>query len=272
MWRGSIRSSCSACPAPVLPSVHRQRMRQLPRGLAAHPGAHLGPGGITEPIEFLFAFTAPLAVSGPCPADRAVARHLQRARHPGGQLLLRRAAGSGAELRLRGTQFWLIPGIPVLRHLCPGLLPAAGTPLSLPSKPIAEEHPRLATVAPRSPDAGDPVPQDAGGMDNLGHERLPDPPQPAGADMALVDQSRLARLGCLLDPAQRASAGAGAGPHAGPSSKGRSHAGGAPVGPARSRTQSGAPSQHQLIRRTEDARPRSPSGCAGRGQMLRLGR
>ena len=95
--------------------------------------------------------------------------------------------------------FWLIPGIlffVIYALLFSRLLEHA--PSNLPGKPIAEELPQLATVAPRTPDAGHPVPQDAGGMDNLQAmsvclTRL----SLRVREMALVDQSCLARLGCL---------------------------------------------------------------------------
>ena len=70
--------SCSACPVPVSPSGSIASGCGSCRRAAAHLALTLALVGITEPIEFLFAFTA-LAVPGPRPADRTVARHLQRA-------------------------------------------------------------------------------------------------------------------------------------------------------------------------------------------------
>ena len=182
--------------------LHRQRMQRLPQGglllTLALTSALLG---ITEPIEFLFAFTAPwlfLAHALLTGLSLAICSGLGiqvGSYFSAGLLDLVLSYGSGEH------SFWLIPlGIlffVIYALVFSRLLEYA--PLSLPSKPIAEDLPQLAAVAPTDPQMlAIQYLKMLGGMDNLQAmsvclTRL----SLRVREMALVDQSRLARLGCL---------------------------------------------------------------------------
>ena len=182
--------------------LHRQRMRRLPQGgLLLTLALTSALVGITEPIEFLFAFTAPwlfLAHALLTGLSLAICSGLGiqvGSYFSAGLLDLVLSYGSGEH------SFWLIPlGIlffVIYALVFSRLLEYA--PLSLPSKPIAEELPQLATVAPTDPQMlAIQYLKMLGGMDNLQAmsvclTRL----SLRVREMALVDQSRLARLGCL---------------------------------------------------------------------------
>ena len=182
--------------------LHRQRMRRLPQGgLLLTLALTSALVGITEPIEFLFAFTAPwlfLAHALLTGLSLAICSGLGiqvGSYFSAGLLDLVLSYGSGEH------SFWLIPlGIlffVIYALVFSRLLEYA--PLSLPSKPIAEDLPQLAAVAPTDPQMlAIQYLKMLGGMDNLQAmsvclTRL----SLRVREMALVDQSRLARLGCL---------------------------------------------------------------------------
>ncbi|MBS4718785.1 PTS transporter subunit EIIC [Aeromonas caviae] len=182
--------------------IHRQRMQQLPQGgLLLTLALTSALVGITEPIEFLFAFTAPwlfLAHALLTGLSLAICSGLDiqvGSYFSAGLLDLVLSYHAGLH------SFWLIPlGIlffVVYALLFSRLLEHA--PLSLPGKPMAEDLSRLATVAPTDPQMlAIQYLKMLGGMDNLQAmsvclTRL----SLRVRDMALVDQSCLARLGCL---------------------------------------------------------------------------
>ncbi|QSE74349.1 PTS transporter subunit EIIC [Aeromonas media] len=182
--------------------LHRQRMRRLPQGgLLLTLALTSALVGITEPIEFLFAFTAPwlfLAHALLTGLSLAICSGLGiqvGSYFSAGLLDLVLSYGSGEH------SFWLIP-VGILFFVTYTLLfyqLLERAPLSLPSKPIAKEHPRLASVAPSDPQMlAIQYLKMLGGMDNLQAmsvclTRL----SLRVREMTLVDQSRLARLGCL---------------------------------------------------------------------------
>ena len=182
--------------------LHRQRMQRLPQGglllTLALTSALLG---ITEPIEFLFAFTAPwlfLAHALLTGLSLAICSGLGiqvGSYFSAGLLDLVLSYQSGEH------SFWLIP-VGILFFVAYTLLfyqLLERAPLSLPSKPIANEHPRLANGAPSDPQMlAIQYLKALGGMDNLQAmsvclTRL----SLRVCDIALVDQSRLPGLGCL---------------------------------------------------------------------------
>ena len=182
--------------------LHRQRMRRLPQGgLLLTLALTSALVGITEPIEFLFAFTAPwlfLAHALLTGLSLAIcsALGIQVGSYFSAGLLdlvLSYHAGEHS--------FWLIP-VGILFFVTYTLLfyqLLERAPLSLPSKPIAPEHPRLASVAPSDPQMlAIQYLKVLGGMDNLQAmsvclTRL----SLRVRDISLVDQSRLLGLGCL---------------------------------------------------------------------------
>ena len=182
--------------------LHRQRMQRLPQGglllTLALPSALVG---ITEPIEFLFAFTAPwlfLAHALMTGLSLAVCSALGikvGSYFSAGLLDLVLSYQAGEH------SFWLIP-VGILFFVAYTLLfyqLLERAPLSMPSKPIAVEHPRLASVAPSDPQMlAIQYLKVLGGMDNLVAmsvciTRL----SLRVRDISLVDQSRLLGLGCL---------------------------------------------------------------------------
>ena len=229
--------------------LHRQRMRRLPQGgLLLTLALTSALVGITEPIEFLFAFTAPwlfLAHALLTGLSLAICSGLGiqvGSYFSAGLLDLVLSYGSGEH------SFWAHSP----RAYCssssmpwssPGCLNTP--PLSLPSKPIAEDLPQLAAVAPTDPQMlAIQYLKMLGGMDNLQAmsvclTRL----SLRVREMTLVDQSRLARLGCLswivLNDHQLVLV---LGPNAGLIEGADPHAGRAPVGPPRPRARSGPPS------------------------------
>lgn len=182
--------------------LHRQRMRQVPQGgLLLSLALTSALVGITEPIEFLFAFTAPwlfLAHALLTGLSLAIcsALGIQVGTYfSAGLLDMVLSYSSGHH------SFWLIP-LGILFFVLYALLFSRlleHTPLSLPGKPIAEDLPQLATVAPTDPQMlAIQYLKTLGGMDNLQAmnvclTRL----SLRVREMALVDQSCLARLGCL---------------------------------------------------------------------------
>lgn len=109
--------------------------------------------GITEPIEFLFAFTAPwlflahALLTGLSLATCSALGIKVGSYFSAGLLDLVLSYHAGEH------SFWLIP-VGILFFVAYTLLfyqLLERTPLSLPSKPIAPEHPRLANVAPSDP-------------------------------------------------------------------------------------------------------------------------
>ena len=182
--------------------LHRQRMQRLPQGgLLLTLALTSALVGITEPIEFLFAFTAPwlfLAHALLTGLSLAICSALGiqvGSYFSAGLLDLVLSYQSGEH------SFWLIP-VGILFFFAYTLLfyqLLERAPLSLPSKPIAKEHPRLASVAPSDPQMlAIQYLKVLGGMDNLQAmsvclTRL----SLRVRDIALVDQSRLLGLGCL---------------------------------------------------------------------------
>ncbi|ENY72655.1 pts system N-acetylglucosamine-specific eiicba component [Aeromonas diversa CDC 2478-85] len=213
--------------------------------------------GITEPIEFLFAFTAPrlfLAHALLTGFSLALCKMIGievGSYFSAGLLDLLLCAPSGV------NAFWLIP-IGILFFVVYALtfwLLLGGEKLCQ----LTPRGPCHGGLRPRggSSDAGHSIPQGPGGARQpASHQRLPDPAQPAGREHGAgrSEPATPARLP-LLDGHQRASTGTGAGPqrraHRGPDP----HAGRAPVGsprqppgPPRSgvRTGEGEPLLHPL--------------------------
>ncbi|MFB2865846.1 PTS transporter subunit EIIC [Aeromonas sp. MdU4] len=182
--------------------LHRQRMQRLPQGgLLLTLALTSALVGITEPIEFLFAFTAPwlfLAHALLTGLSLAVCSGLGikvGSYFSAGLLDLVLSYQSGEH------SFWLIP-VGILFFVAYTLLfyqLLERAPLSMPSKPIAKEHPRLASVAPSDPQMlAIQYLKVLGGMDNLQAmsvclTRL----SLRVRDISLVEQSRLLGLGCL---------------------------------------------------------------------------
>ncbi|MGL5324152.1 MAG: PTS transporter subunit EIIC [Aeromonas sp.] len=182
--------------------LHRQRMQRLPQGgLLLTLALTSALVGITEPIEFLFAFTAPwlfLAHALMTGLSLAVCSALGikvGSYFSAGLLDLVLSYQAGEH------SFWLIP-VGILFFVAYTLLfyqLLERAPLSMPSKPIAVEHPRLASVAPTDPQMlAIQYLKVLGGMDNLQAmsvclTRL----SLRVRDISLVDESRLLGLGCL---------------------------------------------------------------------------
>ena len=182
--------------------LHRQRMQRLPQGgLLLTLALTSALVGITEPIEFLFAFTAPwlfLAHALMTGLSLAVCSALGikvGSYFSAGLLDLVLSYQAGEH------SFWLIP-VGILFFVAYSLLfyqLLERAPLSMPSKPIAVEHPRLASVAPSDPQMlAIQYLKVLGGMDNLQAmsvclTRL----SLRVRDISLVDESRLLGLGCL---------------------------------------------------------------------------
>lgn len=182
--------------------LHRKRLRRLPQGgLLLTLALTSSLVGITEPIEFLFAFTAPwlfLAHALLTGLSLAICSGLGikvGTYFSAGLLDLVLSYSSGEH------SFWLIP-LGILFFVAYALLFSqllAHSPLSLPSKPLAEELPQLARVAPTDPQMlAIQYLKVLGGMDNLQAmsvclTRL----SLRVRDMTLVDQLRLTGLGCL---------------------------------------------------------------------------
>lgn len=182
--------------------LHRLRMQRLPQGgLLLTLALTSALMGITEPIEFLFAFTAPwlfLAHALLTGASLAICSALGiklGSYFSAGLLDLVLGYSSGEH------SFWLIP-LGILFFVAYTLIFSLlldHAPLSLPSKPLAKELPRLASVAPTDPQMlAIQYLKVLGGMDNLQAmsvclTRL----SLRVRDMALVDQARLTELGCL---------------------------------------------------------------------------
>lgn len=182
--------------------LHRQRMQRLPQGgLLLTLALTSALVGITEPIEFLFAFTAPwlfLAHALLTGLSLAICSGLGikvGSYFSAGLLDLVLSYSTGEH------SFWLIP-LGILFFVAYALLFSQlleHAPLSLPSRPLAEELPRLASVAPTDPQMlAIQYLKVLGGMDNLQAmsvclTRL----SLRVRDMALVDQLRLTSLGCL---------------------------------------------------------------------------
>lgn len=182
--------------------LHRQRMRRLPQGgLLLTLALTSALVGITEPIEFLFAFTALwlfLAHALMTGLSLAVCSSLGikvGSYFSAGLLDLVLSYQTGEH------SFWLIP-VGILFFVAYTLLfyqLLERSPLSMPSKPIAREHSRLASVAPSDPQMlAIQYLKVLGGMDNLQAmsvclTRL----SLRVRDIELVDQSRFLELGCL---------------------------------------------------------------------------
>lgn len=182
--------------------LHRKRMQRLPQGgLLLTLALTSALVGITEPIEFLFAFTAPwlfLAHALLTGLSLAICSGLGikvGSYFSAGLLDLVLSYSTGEH------SFWLIP-LGILFFVAYALLFTqllAHSPLSLPSKPLAEELPQLASVAPTDPQMlAIQYLKVLGGMDNLQAmsvclTRL----SLRVSDMTLVDQSRLTALGSL---------------------------------------------------------------------------
>lgn len=182
--------------------LHRQRMQRLPQGgLLLTLALTSALVGITEPIEFLFAFTAPwlfLAHALMTGLSLAVCSALGikvGSYFSAGLLDLVLSYQAGEH------SFWLIP-VGILFFVAYTLLfyqLLERAPLSMPSKPIAKEHPRLASVVPTDPQMlAIQYLKVLGGMDNLQAmsvclTRL----SLRVRDISRVDQSRLLELGCL---------------------------------------------------------------------------
>lgn len=182
--------------------LHRQRMQRLPQGgLLLTLALTSALVGITEPIEFLFAFTAPwlfLAHALLTGLSLAVCSGLGikvGSYFSAGLLDLVLSYQSGEH------SFWLIP-VGILFFVAYTLIfyqLLERTPLSMSSKPIAVEHPRLANVAPSDPQMlAIQYLKVLGGMDNLQAMSLCLTRLSLRVrDISLVDQSRLLGLGCL---------------------------------------------------------------------------
>ncbi|WP_421214490.1 PTS transporter subunit EIIC [Aeromonas jandaei] len=182
--------------------LHRQRMQRLPQGgLLLTLALTSALVGITEPIEFLFAFTAPwlfLAHALLTGLSLAVCSALGikvGSYFSAGLLDLVLSYQAGEH------SFWIIP-VGILFFVAYTLLfyqLLERAPLSMPSKPIAQEHPRLASVVPTDPQMlAIQYLKVLGGMDNLQAmsvclTRL----SLRVRDISRVDQSRLLELGCL---------------------------------------------------------------------------
>ncbi|HHQ4724443.1 PTS transporter subunit EIIC [Aeromonas veronii] len=182
--------------------LHRQRMQRLPQGgLLLTLALTSALVGITEPIEFLFAFTAPwlfLAHALMTGLSLAVCSALGikvGSYFSAGLLDLVLSYQAGEH------SFWIIP-VGILFFVAYTLLfyqLLERAPLSMPSKPIAKEHPRLASVVPTDPQMlAIQYLKVLGGMDNLQAmsvclTRL----SLRVRDISRVDQSRLLELGCL---------------------------------------------------------------------------
>ncbi|MGL4249351.1 MAG: PTS transporter subunit EIIC [Aeromonas sp.] len=182
--------------------LHRQRMQRLPQGgLLLTLALTSALVGITEPIEFLFAFTAPLLflahalLTGLSLAICSALGIKVGSYFSAGLLDLVLSYHAGEH------SFWLIP-VGILFFVAYSLLfyqLLERAPLSMPSKPIAVEHPHLASVPPHDPQMlAIQYLKVLGGMDNLQAmsvclTRL----SLRVRDIALVDQSRLLSLGCL---------------------------------------------------------------------------
>ena len=178
--------------------LHRQRMQRLPQGGLLLTLALVG---ITEPIEFLFAFTAPWLFLA-----HALLTGLSLAVCSGLGIKVGSYFSAGLLDLVLSYQagehsFWLIP-VGILFFVAYTLLfyqLLERAPLSMPSKPIAVEHPRLASVAPSDPQMlAIQYLKVLGGMDNLVAmsvciTRL----SLRVRDISLVDESRLLGLGCL---------------------------------------------------------------------------
>jgi N-acetylglucosamine PTS system EIICBA or EIICB component len=182
--------------------IHRKRMQRLPQGgLLLTLALTSALTGITEPIEFLFAFTAPWLF-----LTHALLTGLSLAICSGLGIKLGSYFSAGLlDMVLSYSSgehsFWLIP-LGILFFVAYSLifsLLLEHAPLSLPSKPLAEELPRLASVAPTDPQMlAIQYLKVLGGMDNLQAmsvclTRL----SLRVREMALVDQQRLTGLGCL---------------------------------------------------------------------------
>ncbi|MGY3885882.1 PTS transporter subunit EIIC [Aeromonas aquatica] len=182
--------------------LHRQRMHRLPQGgLLLTLALTSALVGITEPIEFLFAFTAPWLFLA-----HALLTGLSLAICSGLGIKVGTYFSAGLlDLVLSYStgehSFWLIP-LGILFFVAYALLFSQlleHAPLSLPSRPLAEVLPRLASVAPTDPQMlAIQYLKVLGGMDNLQAmsvclTRL----SLRVRDMALVDQLRLTSLGCL---------------------------------------------------------------------------
>ncbi|XQW88159.1 PTS transporter subunit EIIC [Aeromonas veronii] len=182
--------------------LHRQRMQRLPQGgLLLTLALTSALVGITEPIEFLFAFTAPWLFLA-----HALLTGLSLAVCSGLGIKVGSYFSAGLLDLVLSYQagehsFWLIP-VGILFFVAYTLLfyqLLERAPLSMPSKPIAVEHPRLASVAPSDPQMlAIQYLKVLGGMDNLVAmsvciTRL----SLRVRDISLVDESRLLGLGCL---------------------------------------------------------------------------
>ncbi|MGH1408041.1 MAG: PTS transporter subunit EIIC [Aeromonas sp.] len=182
--------------------LHRQRMQRLPQGgLLLTLALTSALVGITEPIEFLFAFTAPWLFLA-----HALLTGLSLAICSGLGIKVGSYFSAGLLDLVLSYQagehsFWLIP-VGILFFVAYTLLfyqLLERAPLSMPSKPIAEEHPRHASVVPTDPQMlAIQYLKVLGGMDNLQAmsvclTRL----SLRVRDISLVDESRLLSLGCL---------------------------------------------------------------------------
>lgn len=182
--------------------LHHQRMKRLPQGgLLLSLALTSALVGITEPIEFLFAFTIPrlfLAHALLTGLSLAVCNTL------GIQVGSYFSAGL-LDLLLSYQygkhSFWLIP-VGILFFVLYSLLfykLLERTPLGMPSQPIAKEQQQLANVAPPDPQMlAIQYLKVLGGMDNLQAmsvclTRL----SLRVCDISLVEESRLPALGCL---------------------------------------------------------------------------
>lgn len=181
---------------------HRIRMRRLPQGgVLLSLALTSAVVGITEPIEFLFAFSAPWLF-----LTHALLTGLSLAICSGLGIQVGSYFSTGLlDLVLSYSagehSFWLIP-LGILFFVIYSLLfyqMLTDYPLSLPTPPITEENPQLACVAPTDPQMLTiQYLKTLGGLDNLLAmdvclTRL----SLRVRDMARVEQSRLTELGCL---------------------------------------------------------------------------
>ncbi|PJG58183.1 PTS transporter subunit EIIC [Aeromonas cavernicola] len=182
--------------------LHRQRMQRQPQGaLLLTLALTSALVGITEPIEFLFAFSAPwLFLTHALLTGLSLAICSSLGIQVGSyfsagllDLLLSYSAGTHS--------FWLIP-LGILFFVAYALLfyqLLGYAPLSLPSKPIPGSQPTLARVAPTDPQMlAIEYLKVLGGMDNVQAMSV------CLTRLSLrvrhiddVDQSRLLELGCL---------------------------------------------------------------------------
>ena len=182
--------------------LHHKRMQRLPQGGLLLTLALISAlVGITEPIEFLFAFVAPwlflthALLTGASLAICSALGIKVGSYFSEGLLDLVLSYASGEH------SFWVIP-LGILFFVAYTLifsLLLEHAPFSLPGNPIAEEQPQLATVAPVDPQMlAIQYLKMLGGMDNLQAisvclTRL----SLRVRNINLVDQSRLPGLGCL---------------------------------------------------------------------------